>query len=236
MRKLGNSAVLLCKCSASRRVVCPALAGPHRRPAPLTGVHTVDTFSVTEPVTVIHCMSSVDRVQDADAAASPLISVLVATGRGRRRCGTCRATRRGEATRVGSPGRVPRRSNRSAPSARLRGRIIHPRVSSALLTQSTPACSCPRTVLGAPRSGALAQTCRRVHRYSSGATSRCATHCSGSGCGKHRRAVVAAASLPVRGRSRGPGRRIAAARGRAHGTHRPCPLTCVERWRSSGEG
>jgi hypothetical protein len=76
---------------------------------------------------------------------------------------------------------------------------------------------------------------RRVHRYSSGATSRCATHCSGSGCGKHRRAVVAAASLPVRGRSRGPGRRIAAARGRPHGTHRPCPLTCVETWRSSGK-
>ena len=63
-------------------------------------------------------MSSVDRVQDANAAASPLISVLVATESGRRRCAACKATRRGEATRVGSPGRVPRRSNRSAPSAR----------------------------------------------------------------------------------------------------------------------
>jgi hypothetical protein len=151
----NNSATSPCKCRASCRLVRPAPAGPHRRPAPLTGVHTVDTFSVTEPVTVIHCMSSADRVQDADPAASPLISVLVATERGRRRCGPCRATRRGEATRVGSPGRVPRRSNRSAPSARPRGRIIHPRVSSALLTQSTPACSCPRTALGAPRSGAL---------------------------------------------------------------------------------
>ena len=93
-------------------------------------------------------MSGVDRVQDADAAASPLISVLVATERGRPRCGACRATRRGEATRVGSPGRVPRRSNWSAPSARPRGQIIHPRVSNASLTQSTPVCSCPRTVLG----------------------------------------------------------------------------------------
>jgi hypothetical protein len=62
-------------------------------------------------------LSSVNRVQGADAATSPLISVLVATERGRPRCGACRATRRGEATRVGSPGRVPRRSNRSAPNA-----------------------------------------------------------------------------------------------------------------------
>ena len=56
----------------------------------------------------------------------------------------------------------------------------------------------------------------------------------GAGC-CDTRAVVAAASLPVRGGSRGPGRRIAADLGRAHGTHRPCPLTCVETWRSRGE-
>ena len=110
----NNSATSPCTCSASCQLVRPAPAGPHRRPATLTGLHTVDTFSMTEPATVIHCMSSVDRVQDADAASSPLISVLVATERGRRRCAACRATRRGEATRVGSPGRVPRRSNRSA--------------------------------------------------------------------------------------------------------------------------
>ena len=57
----------------------------------------------------------------------------------------------------------------------------------------------------------------------------------GAGC-CNTRAVVAAASLPVRGGSRGPGRRIAADLGRAHGTHRPCPLTCVETWRSRGSG
>jgi hypothetical protein len=56
----------------------------------------------------------------------------------------------------------------------------------------------------------------------------------GAGC-CDTRAVVAAASLPVREGSRGPGRRIAADLGRAHGTHRPCPLTCVEAWRSRGE-
>jgi WD40 repeat protein len=35
------------------RLVCPALAGLHRRLAPLSGVHRVDTFSATEPVTLI---------------------------------------------------------------------------------------------------------------------------------------------------------------------------------------
>jgi hypothetical protein len=71
-----------------------------------------------------------DRTGDSDPRVCPVwivsrtpmplphISVLVATERGRPRCAACRATRRGEATRVGSPGRVPRRSNRSAPSAR----------------------------------------------------------------------------------------------------------------------
>ena len=34
---------------------------------------------------------------------------------------------------------------------------------------------------------------------------------------------------------RGPGRRIAAALGRRHSAGWPCPLTCVETWRSSGE-
>ena len=50
--------------------------------------------------------------------------VLVATERGRSRCCACSATRRGEATRVGPPGRVPRRSNRSGPGARPAGQII----------------------------------------------------------------------------------------------------------------
>ena len=50
----NNSATSPCKCSASCRVVCPALAGLHRRLVPLSGVHAVDTFSVTEPVTLIH--------------------------------------------------------------------------------------------------------------------------------------------------------------------------------------
>ena len=59
--------------------------------------------------------------------AAPLVSVLAATERGRSRCGACSATRRGEATRVGSPGRVPRRSNRSAPRALPSGPILHSR-------------------------------------------------------------------------------------------------------------
>jgi glyoxylase I family protein len=80
-----------------------------------------------------------------DDAASPLISVLAASERGRSRCGACSATRRGEATGVGSPGCVPRRSNRSAPSARPSGHILHPRVLEPSITQSTPACSSPRT-------------------------------------------------------------------------------------------
>ena len=58
--------------------------------------------------------------------AAPLVSVLAATERGRSRCGACCATRRGEA-RVGSPGRVPRRSNRSAPRALPSGPILHSR-------------------------------------------------------------------------------------------------------------
>jgi hypothetical protein len=40
------------------------------------------------------------------------VSMLVATERERSRYGACSATRRGEAMRVGSPGRVPQRSNR----------------------------------------------------------------------------------------------------------------------------
>ena len=43
-----------CKCSAPCRLVCPALAGLHQPLAPVSGVHAVDTFSVTEPVTLIH--------------------------------------------------------------------------------------------------------------------------------------------------------------------------------------
>jgi hypothetical protein len=58
------------------------------------------------------------------SAAAPLISVPAATEHGRSRCGACSATRRGEATRVGPPGRVPRRSNRSAPSAGPSGRLL----------------------------------------------------------------------------------------------------------------
>jgi hypothetical protein len=41
-----------------------------------------------------------------DGAASPRISELTASERGRSRCGACSATRRGEATGVGSPGCV----------------------------------------------------------------------------------------------------------------------------------
>ena len=126
--------------------------------------------------------------------------------------------------------------------ARPRGRIIHPRVSSALLTQSTPACSCPRTALGAPRPGALAQTRRRVHRYSSGATSWCATHCSGA---------AAVNTEPAAVNTRGVvGGRVGAGAGRSSvdsvdGSPLPSGadtalaghvrLTCVETWRSSGE-
>ena len=73
------------------------------------------------------------------------VSTLVATERERSRCGACSATRRGEATRVGSPGRVPRRSNRSAPSGRPSGHILHPRGSDASLARSTPASSHPKT-------------------------------------------------------------------------------------------
>jgi len=43
-----------CKCSAPCRLVCPALAGLRQPLAPVSGVHAVDTFSVTEPVTLIH--------------------------------------------------------------------------------------------------------------------------------------------------------------------------------------
>ena len=86
----------------------------------------VGTFSVTEPVTMIDCwVSDVDDNWGAvPAAGSPLVGVLVATERGRSRCCACSATRRGEATRVGPPGRVPRRSNRSGPGARPAGQII----------------------------------------------------------------------------------------------------------------
>ena len=69
-------------------------------------------------------------------------------------------------------------------------------------------------VLGEPHpAGCPGPDRPEIHRYSSGVTSWCATHCSGSGCG-NTRAVVAAASLQVRGEFRGPGRRIAAALGR----------------------
>ena len=98
-----------------------------------------------------------------DGAASPRISVLTASERGRSRCGACSATRRGEATGVGSPGCVPRRSNRSAPSARPSGHILHPRVLEPSIRQSTPACSCPRT--GRPSVMGGADTGSAIVRY-----------------------------------------------------------------------
>ena len=180
-------------------------------------------------------MSSVDRVQGADPAAR-LVSMLVATERERSRCGACSATRRGEATRVGSPGRVPRRSNRSAPSARPSGQIIHPRVSNASLTQSTPACSCPRTVLGDAPPG-----CPGPDRPES----------SSVFVGRHLVVRNALLREPAAVNTRGVvGGRVGAGAGRSSvdsvdGSPLPsgadtalaghARLTCVETWRSSGE-
>jgi hypothetical protein len=66
-------------------------------------------------------------------------SLLRPVAHGQSRCGACSATRRGKATRVGSPGRVPRRSNRSAPSARPNGQVLHLRVGRFSRTGPPPA-------------------------------------------------------------------------------------------------
>jgi hypothetical protein len=121
----NNSAAPPCQCSALCRLACSALDGLHQALAPLAAVPVAGTFSVTEPVTMIDCWVSDVDGWGAVPAGSPLVGVLVATERGRARCCACSATRRGEATRVGPPGRVPRRSNRSGPGAQPAGQIIH---------------------------------------------------------------------------------------------------------------
>ena len=57
----------------------------------------------------------------------------------------------------------------------------------------------------------------------------------GAGCGEHARGSRRPRRCRCGEEFRGPGRRIAAALGRRHSAGWPCPLTCVETWRSSGE-
>ena len=69
-------------------------------------------------------------------------------------------------------------------------------------------------------------------RCSSGATSWCATHCSGSGGGEHARGSRRPRRCRCGEEFRGLGRWIAAALGRRHSAGWACRLTCVETWRS----